>query len=408
MRVSGWEQRLSVVLAAVAFTSCSGGAGGSSVPPATAQPPVRWQNTAQIALEFSAPTVQTQRKPAYVSPSARSIRVTVNSVDGAPPPSWVTPNPSVINFVTSGASANCRISSSGEMCTLQVPGPPGNVSYTLELFDANDATGNELGSVTQTVTIAQGQTTPIDLTIGGLVASIAVSGAALVPSTSTPGVASYQRLSVAPKDADGNVITGTALDFANTVQLSITDRMEAASLSTGASPSCPGRASVTLNAPNQPVWLCYSGEATANVVISASVPGGGTIPVTLDAPVLANTALCTSAAGCVTTDPNYDAPTLFFGATSGPGATRTLSVTEPGWTQAPYDGQFDLTLDPSTCGTGSNAIVSAPVNPAISWSLSALRTGICKGILTEHTAAPLRKSGTAVWFSVTDASVTGS
>lgn len=337
------------------------------------------------------------------------MRVTVNSVDGGPPPAWVTPNPSVIDFSTSGANANCTISAGNETCTLTVPGPPGTVSYTFELFDAPGASGNLVGTITQSVAITQGQTTPIDVTIAAVVASVSVSAPALVPSTADPGTPSYERLTVVAKDADGNVVTGSATQpVANAIQLSISDPEQATSLSAGASASCPGTATVTLTSPQQPVWLCYTGEATANVsVTAASITGGGAITATLNALSLLGTAPCTTSAGCLSSDLNYNAPTVFFTATSGAGATRALSAAELGWTQAPYNQQFDLTLDPVTCGTGSTAVIAAPANPATSWNLTAQHTGICKGTLSEHAAVPLRASGTTVWFSVTSATGTG-
>lgn len=346
------------------------------------------------------------------------MRVTVNSVDGNPPPSWVTPNPSVVNFVTSGASANCTISAGSETCTLSVPGPPGTVSYTFDLFDGSGATGNRVGAITQTVAIAQGQTTPIDVTIAPVVASVSVSGSVLVPSTATPGTSSAQQLTLVAKDADGNVITGSAAQPAdNAIELSVDDQVHAASLSAATSPSCPGTASVTLTSPQQSVWLCYTGQATANVSITAaqapggapaeSITGGGTIATALNAISVTGTTPCTTSAGCLSTDPNYNAATVFFTATSGSGAMRTLSASELGWTQAPYNQQFDLVLDPVTCGTGSSAVIAPPVNPSVSWTLTAQNTGICKGTLTEHSAAPLRASGTTVWFSVTSATGTG-
>lgn len=346
------------------------------------------------------------------------MRVTVNSVDGNPPPSWVNPNPSVVNFVTSGAGANCTVSAGSETCTLSVPGPPGTVSYTFDLFDGLGATGNKVGTITQTVAIAQGQSTPIDVTIAPVIKSVSVSASALVPSTAIPGTSSAQRLVIAAKDADGNTITGSAAQpAANAIQLTVSDQQHAVSLSAAVSASCPGTESVMLTSPQQSVWLCYTGEATANVTVSAAeasggpagedITGGGSIATTFNTLSLSGAATCTTAAGCLSTDPNYNAPTVFFTATSGLGATRTVSAAELGWTQAPYDQQFDLTLDPVTCGRGSGAVIAAPVNPAASWTLMAQNNGICKGTLTEHSAVPLRTNGTTVWFSVTSATGTG-
>jgi hypothetical protein len=355
------------------------------------------------------------RTPEYVSPSSKSLRVTVNSVDGAAPPSWVNPNPIVIDFATSGSNSNCTVSSGTETCTIAVPGPPGSVSYTFELFDGAGATGNKVGTITQTFQIAQNQTAPLDVTMSAIAASVSVSGNALAPSTAIPGIGSSERLAIAASDADRNSIDPSA-PLANPIPLSISDASGATSLSTGASASCPGTASVTLTSLQQPLWLCYSGEATSTVAISSS-SGGGTIAVTPSAIALSGTALCTAETGCASTDADYNAPALFFTST-GVGAARTFSASEPGWTQSPYNQQFDLTLDPGTCNAGqmpslrpaiasASAVVSISANPATSWTVTPLAAGICKGTIGEHAAVPLSASGTVVWFSVTTGTTSG-
>lgn len=395
------------------LVACGGGSSGVPSAPVPAPSTQSWKNTATLTMAFTS-THTAARRPAYVSPSSQSVRVTVNSVDGGTPPSWVTPNPSVVNFATTGSSSNCTISGGTETCTITVPAPPGKVSYTFELFDASNATGNKVGTVTQSFSITQGQTTPLDVTMSPVVSSVSVSAATLTPSNAIPGAMSSEQLTFTVKDADGNVISGSD-PFASNVSFSISDTFGATSLSTGASPTCPGSASVSVTFAQQPVWVCYSGEATSNAVVSSNVSGGGTIAAGETLITFTGTALCSVSTGCAISSPNYNAPTVFFTTL---GTAATLSANEAGWSQAPYNQQFDLTLDPATCDAAPapsirtaiaapTAIVATSANPATSWSITPLRAGLCKGSITEHAANPPNAHGAVVWFSVTTASLSG-
>ena len=406
----GLKERLrgTVAAALILLPACGGGAPGAPNAPAAGLQSGS-KNTATVAIRFALRSAQSKRRPSYVSPSSQSLQVTVDSVDGGAPPSWISPNPEAIDFSTSGANSNCTIASGVETCTLSVPAPPGNVAYTFELFDKPGAAGNALGMARQTVPITPGQTTPIAVTMLGIVANVAVSALPLVPSGGASPAPSSEALSFAAADADGNPIPAASGEaFSNPFVLSVTDQSDAVTLASGSSPVCPGTSTLTVTSAAQQLWLCYTGALTSGVQISATaspdappgqgVSGGGDVPV---APIVFTGAVpCTPAAGCAPSDPNYGAPTLFFSTVTGSAATQTFGAGEPGWTDPPANGQFDLALDPATCGSGSAAVVTVSAGPATSWTVTAQNPGLCKGTLTEHVSPPAGGS-TDVWFSVT-------
>lgn len=133
------------------------------------------------------------------------------------------------------------------------------------------ASGNALGIASPTLQITAGQTTPIDVTMLGIVAKVSVSAPPLVPSGSSTPESSDEPLAVTGYDADGNAIPAVSGEpLSNPFVLTASDDAGAVSLSAGASPSCPGTSSITVTSAGQQSWLCYGGAPTSNVQISAA------------------------------------------------------------------------------------------------------------------------------------------
>lgn len=441
--------RLCLLSGAFVLASCGGGGGSSSLPngapaaapSATASPRATAApttaptagptpaptlapsaNTVKMTLTFSRGSRAAHvRHPHFISPSSQSIVVTVNSVNGGSPPSWVSPNPVVTNLVTASPNPNCTVAvptmpadGATETCTINVYAPPGSVNYTFSLYDNTNGNGNLLGTKTATFTIAQGQTNTLSVGFQGVVSWVSFSAGSLSPSTDTPGQSSSEPLYVYAYDEDDNQIVGSSLgttNFNNPIALGVNDPSNAITLSVGSSPSCPGSTSVTVNSPADNVWVCYTGEATWGGSLSAaeadggpageSITGEGSVSTSLNSIQLAGTTLCDTTAGCATTDPNYLQQTVFL---QYPGTTQSFSASELGWTQSPYNGQFDLSLDATTCGSGQSAIVSVSSGPATAWTITPNATGICQATITEHGN---NMQSATVWLSVTSAQVQG-
>lgn len=424
--------RLSALCAGFILASCGGGgggnppipSGGAAAPsaPASATPspmptisPATNTATMTIAFSLGKKAAHAKRHPHFISPSSRSLKITINTVNGTAPPAWVSPNPDVQNLITSGAGRNCVAGETSETCTLSVQAPPGSVSYTFDLFDGLNATGSKLGTKTATFTIVQGRTNTLSVGFQGIVSWVAFSAASVTASGSDPGQRSSEQLYVTAYDADDNEINSDAgaTNFDNPIALNVNDPSNAVTLSVGSTATCPGNSTVTVNAPTDSVWVCYTGEATWGGSLTAveadggpageNITGNGSINTVLNQIQLAGTTICDTNAGCVATDPNYGQPTLFLTLTGG---AQPFSASELGWTQTPYNQQFDLSLDATTCGSGASAAVTASANPATSWTISPLNVGVCKGTITEHSSTGGFQTAT-VWFSVTFAAIQG-
>jgi hypothetical protein len=423
--------RLFFFSTAFVLASCGGGGGASSIPSAPASSPTPAPTATPTAQPTFSPSASTakmtftiprgkksataHRKPNFISPSVSSIKITINSVNGSAPPLWVTPNPDVQNLITSGTGQNCTLTETSETCTITVLAPPGSVNYTFDLYDSTNANGNKIGTKTATFTLAQGQNNTLSVGFQGIVSWVSFSaGGTLIAGQPTID-ASPMPLYVSAYDEDDNLINSNAgsTNFDNPISITIGDTSGATSLSVGASPNCPGTSSVTMNAPTDSVWICYTGLATSGVSVSASeaaggpagesITGEGSITSFLNTISLGGTTTCDANAGCAQTDPDYGQPTVFF---SLPGSAQTFTAGESGWSGAPYNQSFDLSLDANTCGSGASAVVTLSSNPATSWTVTPLNVGICKGTVTEHTSSGGLQQ-TTVWFSVTAAQIQG-
>jgi hypothetical protein len=106
--------------------------------------------------------------------------------------------------------------------------------------------------------------------------------------------------------------------------------------------------------------------------------------------VLTGTTPDDTAHGGKSTDPNYNQPTLFFVV---PNQTQSFTASQTG------TSSFVLGLDPSSCGTGANAVVSFTTSDSKTFSVtSSSHDGFCKGLVTGAEG-----SGATVWFTNTSA-----
>jgi hypothetical protein len=267
-----------------------------------------------------------------------------------------------------------------------IPAPPGTVTYNFTVFDRSNGAGNAVSEVISALTFTSGVSNTPSVTMQGVPARVTVSGAA--PSANIP--LTNQPLTVTVADADNNtIVSGTYF-----TPVTLTDG-DATAQTTIAKNGGTGGTSVTLSgaAEASAVTLAYTGQATNPIPITASgtgVTGGGTIATSVNDISVTGTTICNASAGCASTAPDYGLPTVFFGATSA--GAQTLTAAELGWSNAPYNQKFTLTLDPATCGSGASQVVQSPANPATSWSITPQAVGICKATLAE--SLPVSYGGT--------------
>jgi virginiamycin B lyase len=268
------------------------------------------------------------RRPFFVAASVRGIGVAVYLHGNHTTPIGTA------NADVSATSPLCRASAGGRDCTVPIPAPPGNDDFVVTAYDAPPSGGSfgsakKLATGESTANIAKGTANGVTITLGGIVAGIAVSPAqffvrAIAPST--------QNLTVTAVDADGDAIVSDGYVDANGNPISIalsagssagtTVSFAPASL---ASPSATG-VTVTYISSNassaqiengfvstlKAVSGGFTGTAAFDAAAPAAspypIPGGATLPASIAAGpdnALWYTALTDDAIGRLTTNGGF-------------------------------------------------------------------------------------------------------
>ncbi len=143
-----------------------------------------------------------RRKPAYVSPSTKSITISVNGGSAT-----IVNNPTL----ASGGAGT-------ETTTTTVPAPIGNDTFAVDAYDATGGGGSLLAQNTIPYTIVAGEQNIVNVTLEGNLAKIVCSAVApYVTLTSAGPPAALQmvgpagEIALEPEDADGNIIVAPGL-----------------------------------------------------------------------------------------------------------------------------------------------------------------------------------------------------
>lgn len=391
------KARALVVASVLLLAGCGGGGGTTpQIAPTTAptsSPAGSYKSTATVTLSIPLPTKpgSDKRNPQYVSPNSAKVVVTVNTVDNATPPTWVTPNPDTIVLTTTGGTPNCTVNtvSGVETCTVMVPAPPGLVNYTFQVEDVNN---NVLSTLTTPQQIAAGTTTTFTITLLGVASTVVIS-----PATLNAGTPTAVPCGVIVKDASGAPITGTA-NYFNPVTLTDSDTSGASTMDVNGGTAST---SVTLNSPTDIVTCHYSGLAALPFTITASgtgISGTQTFTPVLNPIVLiggANLQIDTGNAA----DPNYNQQTVFFGATGG---SAIVNASEVGWSGSPFNKTFTATPDPTTCaGPVATVTAAGAAGGGENFTVAGLSTGVCKVTVTDGV-----NQSKIFWISVSAANIT--
>jgi hypothetical protein len=369
---------LGVVLA---LTACGGGGGGgtstvptggggSATPSPSPSPGTSTQGkyvtpTFHITIPkvISSKAKTKAKTPQYISPSVESISITLTEVNGTPPGA-LTGNPAVSNISSTNCSTGCTVNGP--------PSPPGSDTFTLTTYDAAGGAGNALETNTGTYTLTAGTAASESIVLEGIPASFSIGNipapSADSPLSSTIGGPANAGIEVSVFDADGNTITGT---YASAVTVTDPDTNgDGSSFQTSACPGTypvgnPGASATTatLTSDASAAEFCYGGIAEIPQTLSASATGatsgtGSFQPVLAVPAELAASATPTGVA--TDSDGSGNADIALF-ATSGVGSTGSVTYTEAGWTDAPYEQMLGAFAN-LACSSGSSFSLYA--NPA--------------------------------------------
>jgi hypothetical protein len=342
------------------LAACGGGGGGSTSVPAgsvpsavpTSVPTGLVQPTFHLTIPVSG-SASKRRSPKFISSSMQSISILLKDVNGSPVGALAN-NPAT----TPENSTTC-----GSGCTvLGPPSPPGSDTFAITTYDGGS---NALDTATGTYTLTVGITNSESIVLEGIPASFSIGN---VPAPSAGGVLSSTiggpanaGIEVSVFDADGNTITGT---YANPVTVSDSDtNPDGSSFQTSA---CPGTypvgnqpvasaTSATLTGDTSSANFCYGGIAENPPTLSASA-SGATSGTAIFQPVLA---VPVELAGSATptgvafdSDGNGRGDIALF-ATTGSGSTGSVTYTEVGWTNYPYEQALDGFAN-LACSSGSS------------------------------------------------------
>lgn len=381
------------LLVVIALAGCGGGGGTAGAPGApTIDPPKLAQAVLTITFPVGETTSSAARDPKFVSPNSNSIKITINSVNGGNTtiPSYVTPNPYVVQLTTTGGTPNCTVAGGTETCTIaNVPAPPGVTNYTFGVYASTDGSGTALATATVNETVVQGIANTFSLTLSGVAKTLATNFTTAAMTANSPVT---QTDVVQVKDPSGARIVGTApFNGGATVTVTNNDTSGQTSLQAGtgggSATSCAAN-SCTLSHGADTVKLVYTGRAVSgsggpppvdSFTVTASSSGLTTatanlsvtdLPITFDVTTLDDTAH-----GGQAGDPNFNQLTLFFAAV---GNASGFNAAELGWSNAPYSQTFSTAFEAASCGTGASAIATITPSTGTSFTVTSQNPGICK------------------------------
>ncbi len=245
-----YQYRIFVALGiAVAIAACSAasGGGGSVAPPvgtSTIAPQSNSTVNFSVVVPRNGTSPQKIGSPNYISPSTQSLTISVASP----------------NTPTATRSANC----SANVCSISIEAPTGYDSFTIQLFDGANGSGNLLaaGSVWQTILI--GTANSVNVTFIGVAKKVTLAAS---PNSLPYGAASSSNITVAEIDADGNTIVGPGA-YAAPISLSLSGAAGVATLTP-----------TDVTQPGETVALLYTGQASTGMTITATAPN--VLPVTI-------------------------------------------------------------------------------------------------------------------------------
>jgi hypothetical protein len=366
--------------------SGSGSPTSSPSPRSTATATAAPAGTASLSFTVKRNGSSAKRSTRALPLAAAQLVVTINSVNGSTTlPTGYQAQTTIA--LSSAAGGNCTADTTGTTgmnCTVTIPAPPGTVNYTFTMLDSGS---HQLATVSVSETVS-GVNPAFTVGLNSIVASVTIVSPAI-----TWGQTSSGPLSITYFDASGAQIVGGT--FANTVTITDGETTSSTELILGS--GTPGK-SVTVTQDGDVVTFTYDGSPISGFTFTIGVSGGGpggTVPVNPVTPTTPITFTNTDN-GTISTDPNYQQPTLFF---STLGQNRSFTAFESGWSDV--GNSFTIALDPTTCGTGGSAAFTLTSTDNKTFSVTSVSPALCKATVT---GAPGQH--VTLWLSVSTAPIT--
>lgn len=217
-------KRSRILACAMLLAAPACGSHASNLPPAMGGTPATTQSTATLSIVVatasngaissstsSRSANSSLRRPLYVSPSSAQLSVSVNG--GSATTYGLTPQ-----------TPGCSVISGNLTCAFSIAAAPGPDTFALSLLDAS---GTVLSRNVVSATLTAGQSTPVNVTLAGVPASViaipgknsAIEGTAS-PAYHFPGL-NPQPIELEALDADGNVIIGPGAPTINAPTVSM-------------------------------------------------------------------------------------------------------------------------------------------------------------------------------------------
>jgi hypothetical protein len=323
------------VLAAFSLAACSGHSMGQVLPgtgssESISQPGSAFQNGIEDADgtdKAAAPNVFIKLNKGSVPKGSVSVTVILTKVGSKA----VKPPKKKITNLTK-CSAGCS-----------VPGPTsaaGKDTFTVSVFTGKNGKGKLLRFGTVTGKVKATTTTLKAKTLFGNVASAVVT----VSPAGKAGTASTATVTIAAKDAAANAITGT---YYKPITVTDGDTSGATTLTGGSGGTTLSR---TITSSTQGVKLNYTGLA----ITSATLTPGGTGVTGTPGTFTVSGATIVAVISPVST---VSASELDLYATSGTGSSGTVTASEAGWTNSPFNQTITFTIGTSggNCAGGTVA-----------------------------------------------------
>jgi hypothetical protein len=239
-----------------------GGGGSSSLPQTHAAPVLGGTRSGpqNVVVSIAVPAAAggaaaLKRGPLYVSAGSQSASIAVNG--GTP----------VIASLAAGSSNCTPATGTSRTCSVTVAAPVGTDTFTEILYPSTNGTGTPLSQNQSTFTIVAGKANVVNMTLNGVVASIALSLDTPAPPL---GKAATIPLHVTMNDASGATIIGSD-PFVNAITLTDSDTSGATTLSRTQLASPADAAALTVT---------YTGATIASATFGASATGVAATAVT--------------------------------------------------------------------------------------------------------------------------------
>lgn len=361
-----------IAFAALLVAGCSGGGGSSVSPnaPTTAVPAPKstaFRQSATAILTFPRATPSPGNKRYYVSPSSSSVSVTIVSVNGLPPPTWV-PQQVVIPLAFSGSGQNCNVTGGVATCAVTIPAPPGNVIYSIGTYFVPSPLPSQSPSAPVIldygqgpVQIAEGKANTVSLTLQGVPKTATLS----LPTPLIPDMTSTETMVLTVLDASGMQITGSKA-FDSGFKFTDSDGTSIVRGTALVVNGQPPSKTIQVSSPLDVVQITYGGLAIGQQTIAASGVGkaGRVDGTSLFAPllypiVIPGSFVDDAAHGGQPSDPNYNQNTILIPLGSSP---VTVTPSERGRTDFKYSNCVGPPNTVTCLALGDLAQVYPPCN----------------------------------------------